>query len=196
MFDLLGMGVPLIILGGAFSCIGLLHNVPIISRLDVRLSCSLHFRLHKFLSLFRVLWLFGKSPALIVILIMLFILDSGIGGRVMFIYVVIAVGERILKLMVKRQRPFSLLPEVEMCQPRQPQDPSFPSGDAMRLWYLTFVLPPAFVLPWFFLLLFGGIALLASLGRIAFGVHFLLDVIGGAGLGLLGAGLYLICLSF
>jgi len=192
MFDLQSMGVVLIIFGGGLSCFGMLHNAPAVSRWDVQLSCSLYLCVKKYLPLFRLMWLFGKSPMLIVLLIILFLFDNRSGSMVILFYIVIACAERTLKLALKRQRPFSLVPEVKMCQPRQPYDPSYPSGDVMRAWYLTFVLPPAFIMPYPFFFLLGGIALLVSLGRIAFGVHFLLDIIGGTGLGLLGAGFYLI----
>jgi len=59
-------------------------------------------------------------------------------------FCIIACIERSLKLMVKRPRPFSVLPGVQMSQPQKPHDPSHPSGDSMRIWYLAFVIPMAF----------------------------------------------------
>jgi len=64
----------------------------------------------------------------------------------------------------------------------------------MRIWYLAFIIPTAFGLPLPALFLFCCIAVLVSLGKIALGVHFPLDVIGGMGLGLIGAGLYQLCI--
>ncbi len=183
----------LIVLGCALTVIGLLHNVPPVSRWDSRTSRFLHLELHRFLPLFRTLWLFGKSPLLMVVLLLILCCARQSAGWAALFYLLIAAGERAMKLRIKRPRPFAQVPEVEMRQPRQPYDPSFPSGDAMRLWYLAFILPAAFPLPGLFFFLFAAIAFLASLGRIAFGVHFFLDVVGGSGLGLLGAGLFLRC---
>jgi membrane-associated phospholipid phosphatase len=194
MTELFSSGRWFVLLGGTFSCIGLLHNSSGICRLDESLSRSLHRRLNSFLPLFRTLWLFGKTPVLLVLLLLMLVFDRQVGGWVFLVYLLIAAGERALKMALKRQRPFSRLPDVEMYQPRQPYDPSYPSGDAMRLWYLAFILPVFFTLPWIFFVIFCTIALLASLGRIAFGVHFFLDVVGGAGLGLIGVGLFKLCL--
>lgn len=182
----------LILSGGFLSVLGLLHNLQAVSRWDVCVSRFFHRSLNGFLPLFRTLWLFGKSPALIVLILFLLLLNRQTGGWALLCYCLIAVGERAMKMVLKRQRPFSQLADVDMHQPSEPHDPSYPSGDAMRLWYLAIILPAALSLPLSFLALFSICALLASLGRIAFGVHFFLDVIGGAGLGLLGAGLFLV----
>jgi len=77
-------------------------------------------------------------------------------------------------------------------QPVRPQNPSYPSGDAMRAWFLAIVIPCSFGLAWPAALMAGIIATLLSLGRVVLGVHFPLDVIGGAGLGVFGAGLFYI----
>lgn len=75
-----------------------------------------------------------------------------------------------------------------MAQPQKPTDPSFPSGDAFRIWYLVLILIAASgsnqVLGFIAILL----AVLVSLGRMILGVHYLTDVLAGAGLGFLGAG--------
>jgi membrane-associated phospholipid phosphatase len=193
MSDFSSPGAWLFFIGCAFSMIGLLHKVPAIGWWDSRISCNLHRKLNPFLPLFRILWLFGKSSAFIVLLILMFSCARQSAGWATLFYLMIAFGERSMKLSLKRERPFSKFPDVAMRQPRQPSDPSYPSGDAMRLWYLAFILPTAFSLQWIFVVPFFLIAFLTTLGRIAFGVHFFLDVVGGSGLGLLGAGLFLIC---
>lgn len=180
----------LLVIGLAFSGCGLLYRTTAFQRQDHRLCSSLHLKLSRKISFFRTLWPVGKTPFMIAMLGVLFLSGWSSGFRAAFLYGMIAFLERLLKLTVKRQRPFSVLHDVRMFQPRQPQDPSHPSGDAMRVWYLTFVIPMAFGLPLMALFLFCCVAVLISLGRIALGVHFPLDVIGGIGLGLIGAGLY------
>lgn len=194
MFEPQSIGMLLVLLGVGLSCSGSLYRIPVIGQWDIQVSRFLHLKLNRYLVLFRMLWPFGKSPLTVVLLILLFFSDWTSGGWALGFYVLISCIERALKLTLKRQRPFSLLADVGMYQPRSPHDPSHPSGDVLRVWYLTVVLPVAFALSWPLVLLFVCIALLVSLGRIAFGVHFLLDIVGGAGLGLFGAGLY--CLSF
>jgi undecaprenyl-diphosphatase len=75
-----------------------------------------------------------------------------------------------------------------MLQPKQPLDPSYPSGDALRVWFLALILPTAIGNPG--LLLITGIVLasIVSIGRSVMGVHYPSDVIAGIGLGFIGAG--------
>lgn len=180
----------LIITGFVLSGCSLLYKIKVFKHLDHRLFTFLHLKLIGKISFFRKLWPMGKTPAMIAGLGILYLSGWVSGFMATLFFITIACVERLIKLKVKRKRPFYVIPKAGMFQPAQPYDPSFPSGDAMRIWYLTFVLPTAFALPLPFLFLFCLIALLVSLGRIAFGVHFPLDVIGGAGLGLIGAGFY------
>ena len=150
----------------------------------------LHLKLKKQVPFFRRLWPLGKTPFTIVILGVLFFYDLSSGFTATLFFGIIACLERLLKLTVKRPRPFSVLTDVQMSQPKKPEDPSHPSGDAMRIWYLAFVVPLTFGLPVSAVFIFCCIAVLVSLGRIGLGVHFPLDVIGGTGLGFFGAGLY------
>ncbi len=62
----------------------------------------------------------------------------------------------------------------------------------MRIWFLALVFPLAFGLPWPVFALTCTVALTLSLGRFALGVHYPLDVIGGAGLGIFFTGLSII----
>ena len=103
-------------------------------------------------------------------------------------YLVAASVERMIKLKFLRSRPFEVLSDVQVQQPNHPHDPSHPSGDTLRVWFLALVFPAAFGLPWPVTLLTCTFAVILSLGRIALGVHYPLDVLGGAGLGLLAAG--------
>ena len=169
---------------------GLLYRVASIQSQDHRLFNFLHLGLVKMVLFFRLLWPLGKTPLMVAMLGVLYFSGWSSGFWATLFFCIIACIEKSLKLMVKRPRPFSVLPGVQMSQPQKPQDPSHPSGDSMRVWYLAFVIPMAFGLPWAVLILFCCIAILVSLGRIALGVHFPLDVMGGMGLGLIGAGLY------
>jgi len=172
-----------------FGC-GLLYGTKFFHRHDLRVFNFLHRRLAGKIPFFRLLWPMGKTPFMMTMLGILYFTGYSSGFRAMIIFGIIACLERSIKLMVKRQRPFFILPDIQMSQPKQPNDPSYPSGDAMRIWYLALVIPTAFGLPVLTLVLFCCIAVLVCLGRISFGVHFPLDVLGGMGLGFIGAGLY------
>jgi undecaprenyl-diphosphatase len=92
--------------------------------------------------------------------------------------------ERAIKLALARPRPFEIDRDVLLRLRQSPRDPSFPSGDAARAWYIAGAIllglgiaaPPglaAFVL-----------AALVSLSRVRGGVHFPSDVWAGSWLGL------------
>jgi len=93
--------------------------------------------------------------------------------------------ERLTKSLIRRPRPFSRLPDVRLRQSPAPQETSFPSGDAMRVWFvvcaLEMTLPeaPLLVRPavW-------GAAAMVSLGRVRLGAHYPLDVWAGAWIGI------------
>jgi len=109
------------------------------------------------------------------------------GAALLVAYGIVVLGEMALKRRVARERPFRALPNVLMAQPRQPEDTSFPSGDALRVWLMACALGAWLPSPWCWPL--AGVATLVSLGRIALGVHFPLDVIAGTGLGFIAAAL-------
>ena len=188
----LQLSVTLLILGLILSGSGLLFLAPVFNRYDCRFFSFLHLKLSKNILFFRLLWPLGKTPFMIIMLGILFFSGGSSGSLAVFSYAVIACFERGLKMLLKRPRPFVVFPEVQFSQPRKPQDPSHPSGDTMRIWYLAIVVPAAFGLSLSIFLGFCLVAILVSLGRIAFGVHFPLDVLGGMGLGLFGAGLFLL----
>jgi undecaprenyl-diphosphatase len=104
------------------------------------------------------------------------------------IFGLIVGGELLLKRYINRPRPFSRDQNIKMLQPQKPLDPSFPSGDVLRIWYLIVITGTLLGdqgTYWAGLII---LALLVSLGRLIMGVHYLSDVLAGAGLGLLGAG--------
>jgi len=89
----------------------------------------------------------------------------------------------VLKALVDRPRPFVRYPEPKILVPR-PHDASFPSGHAATSFaaatILSFAFPgaaPAFL----------GLAAAIAYSRVYVGVHYPLDVLGGAALGALVA---------
>jgi membrane-associated phospholipid phosphatase len=97
--------------------------------------------------------------------------------------------ERLIKMVLDRPRPFSFEQGIKMLQPKQPTDPSFPSGDVLRAWFLALIFSAAIGNGVFFVVITTILAGLVSLGRMVFGVHYLTDVLSGIGLGFLGAGM-------
>ncbi len=178
-----------IILGAVLFLLGIAHMSPGVALLDARAFRMAHIGMRRGNSLFRVLWHLGRTPftILCIILFMLFNLQTGIIAAIVFSAA--ATLEWSIKRTIQRPRPFTLIPDANMAQPREPKDASFPSGDAMRIWFLALTIPMILALPWPYLAGTGVIALFVSLGRIAMGVHFPLDTIAGTGLGLLAAGI-------
>ena len=181
--------------GFVLTGIGMLFPLTTLKTLDLRLFYFLYSKLSGNARIFRILWPFGKTGFMVGALGIFFLLNWYSGCCAIFCFIIIACFERLIKLTMKRSRPFVLLSEVEMLQPYKPDDYSHPSGDAMRIWYLTFIMP--FILGWPLLLfsIFLSVAVLVSFGRIAFAVHFPLDVAGGIGLGLIGAGFFYLMVS-
>ncbi len=161
---------------------GLLHRQPRIARIDAALFQWLHGRIWRAYPLFRLLWPLGTTPTTLLFLFALWLFRWQLGLTASLAYALAAGLERSIKLLLRRQRPFQVLPATHMTQPRQPADPSFPSGDALRLWFMAGVL-------FFWLgstplaLVALALAALTSLGRIGLGVHYPLDVVAGSGLG-------------
>jgi undecaprenyl-diphosphatase len=89
-----------------------------------------------------------------------------------------------MKIIVRRQRPFSADPGVVVRLAHLPIDPSFPSGDAMRAAFLAgLALTAPQVPPWGAALCFVA-SVLVALGRVRAGAHYPLDVWAGFFLGL------------
>lgn len=182
-------GLPWMLLGGALFALGLSHRLPAVAQADARLFLFLHRPLSRgrWPRFFRVLWLWGTSPPTLVLLLLLaWRLRPWWAAPVL--YLLAAVSERAVKLTLRRPRPFRALPEARLQQPRVPHDPSFPSGDALRVWFLALTLSAAFPTQAWLPPLLVLLAALVSLGRIALGAHYPLDVLAGSGLGLLFGG--------
>ena len=185
----------IIALGIALFLLGTTHFAPAVALWDARLFLALHPPLRRWTRTFQILWHLGRTPFTILCLIVaaLFNLQSGVQAAIVF--ALIASIEWSIKRTLQRVRPFTVLPNVEMGQPRQPYDASFPSGDAMRIWFLALALPTTFGVPLFVGVVMSILALTVCLGRVALGVHYPLDVLAGAGLGILGAGIFQMMLA-
>ena len=184
--------LTLLVTGSILFALGLSHRLPAIERFDQRLFLALHRPLRRALPFFRVLWVLGTLEGILLAAGLVAVLARWQeGAAILLAYGVIVLLERMLKGRINRPRPFQAMPqEARMGQPRPPSDPSFPSGDALRVWLLAFtvarLLPPA----WGWALV--GLATLVSFGRIALGVHYPLDVLSGTGLGMIAAALAIV----
>jgi membrane-associated phospholipid phosphatase len=185
----------LIVIGAVLFTVGLSHQIPSISDKDKRLFQFLNGQLATFSRVFAYIWPLGTTPIAVVLIAMTFIVVFQVGITVTLGFTCLVIIERLVKRKIGRGRPFNALANVTIDQPTHPTDPSFPSGDAMRVSYLGIVIPIMFGLSWIPL----GIACLGAaficLSRIALGVHFPLDVLGGVGMGLIGAGFVLLFLN-
>lgn len=179
----LALGLGLFVLGSSF-------KLNPVSAQEVRVILALQKWLAKppRLSWFQEIWFFGRTVFAVFALLSLTGFNWKLGLSALVVFGATAGIESLLKAIVKRQRPFQTHPEVQMAQPQQPSDPSFPSGDAMRIWFLALIFlaasggSPAFGS---FAILLAG---MVSVGRMILGVHYPTDVLAGTGLGLIGAG--------
>ena len=104
---------------------------------------------------------------------------SGLMQLVLAILVALLVADYVLKPLIGRERPFSAAPAVRVIGGR-PEDASFPSGHAAGAFagvYMLSRMMPAGRLVWW------AIALTIAYSRVYLGVHYPIDVIGGAAVG-------------
>lgn len=180
-----------LIIGLCLFLIGLSYKIFPLSRLDTSAVKLIQDQLGhvKLLRWFEDFWFFGRTIFTLIILLLLTAIKWKLGLVALAVFGVLAALERAIKLIIDRPRPYSSEEDIKMLQPQQPSDPSFPSGDVLRIWFLVLILSVAVGNSILFMIVSFILAGLVSLGRMVFGVHYPTDVLGGAGLGLLGAGI-------
>lgn len=137
---------------------------------------------------FREAWYFGRTSFAIISLVFIICINWKIGLVAAAVFFVIVGLEYLVKILYFRERPYTSHQTIIMLQPLEPYDSSFPSGDALRVWFLALIVPVAAGNSTLFLAAAIFLAILVTLGRMVMGVHYLTDTLAGAGLGFLGAG--------
>ena len=178
------------LLGVILFLIGCTHRFEKVRTFETQIVRSLQGLCNRnpWLTFFQEIWFFGRTSFTIVMLLLLTSLNWKLGLTAALVFLVTVGIEQIVKLVFNRSRPFSTESDISMLQPINPTDSSFPSGDALRIWYLSLILPVAAGESGLFLAGSILLAIFVTTGRLVMGVHFLTDAIAGTGLGLLGAG--------
>lgn len=178
------------LIGLTLFILGCSHTLKGINQHEYKIVLALQKILTRdpFLNFFKKIWLFGRTPFALIVLAILLAFDWKTGLVTSVVFLLIAGIELMVKILFKRERPFAAHQAITMLQPLEPADPSFPSGDALRVWYLALTVPAAAGNPSLVLALAIFLAFFVTLGRMIMGVHYLTDTISGAGLGILGAG--------
>ncbi len=181
IYQLLGFGLLLV---------GCAHLFTGVNRWETQIVLKVQglFKNKPWLTVFQEIWFFGRTSFAVVSLLLLISLKWKIGAIALLVFLITVGIENILKNALNRPRPYTVHPDINMLQPISPVDPSFPSGDTLRIWYLALILPVAAGDSGLFLAAFLLLAILVTLGRMILGVHYLTDTIAGIGLGILGAG--------
>jgi membrane-associated phospholipid phosphatase len=187
--------LALIIAGFSMTILGLSYNKYSFSKWDFNALHYFQTHLENRIVFFRYVWPIGTTPVVIVLILITYFSSWQLGLLVTLLYITAAVFERTIKLIRKRVRPFQASSEIIMHQPTIPNDPSHPSGDAMRVWFMAIVLPYAFSQDGLIFVVTCIVASVISFGRIILGAHYPLDVIGGTGIGLFFSGLTLLGLQ-
>jgi membrane-associated phospholipid phosphatase len=178
------------IIGLCLFFLGLSYKIIPLSHLDIGAVKVIQNQLGRssLFKWFEYFWFFGRTFFTLIALLFLTAINWKLGLTALMVFGAIAALERGIKLIFDRSRPYSIEEDIKMLQPQQPSDPSFPSGDVLRAWFLALILSVAVGNSEVFLIISILLASLVSLGRMVFGVHYLTDVLGGTGLGFLGAG--------
>jgi membrane-associated phospholipid phosphatase len=164
---------------------GLLWRLPALGRLDAFLmhkinTGSLPGALDQVLGLLRIA---GTIPFFVAALILV-----GLARPELALGLALAAGAaevitEVLKLVVRRPRPFAADAGTVVRLPRLPIDPSFPSGDAMRAAFLGGLTLAGRALPTWAACLAVLVATVVGFGRVRAGAHYPLDVWTGLAIG-------------
>jgi membrane-associated phospholipid phosphatase len=176
-------------LGVAISIVGvvtgLAWRLPAVGSVDRHLFSGInHWRTRHWLDGFLgVIRLLGTHWALLAVFVWVVAWRPVAGLSLVIAAGISASLERALKVGVARQRPFELMPDVQLRQVPPPSDPSFPSGDASRAWFLATALSLGMEIPPLAACLAFLLALLVAAARVRAGVHYPSDVWAGSWLG-------------
>lgn len=176
-----------ILLGSLLFLIALTYQVDALRRLDMQGFEMIHHTLHEYLGPrpFQELWFLGKTPLALLVLLFLIATQARKGLIALIVFIFAVLLERALKLWFGRRRPFQDRSRVHMTQPIRPSDPSFPSGDSLRVWFLAYLFLHLMPEIWLISVSLILLAFFVTLGRIVMGVHYPADTLAGAGMGLL-----------
>jgi undecaprenyl-diphosphatase len=125
----------------------------------------------------------GTNWFLLLVLALAFIWRYEIAGSLTIAAILTAAVESGIKVIIKRPRPFMDHENTIIRQNPLPRDPSFPSGDATRIWFILAATIFGFHLSPIWIVLMGIFALVINFGRVRLGVHYPLDVWAGSSLG-------------
>jgi membrane-associated phospholipid phosphatase len=177
-------------LGSLLTLVGFLHLLPEVAALDLALARTIQdisdnqtVRIF-----FRQIWFLGRTYFSVLFLVFLTAANWKYGISASMFFLAGAGLERLIKVTINRRRPFQQSSAIRMYQPVQPDDPSFPSGDCLRIWFIVLLIPALVGYTGFLLAVCILLGIAVSLGRMVMGVHFLSDVLSGTGLGILTAG--------
>ena len=186
----------ILIVGLSIFLISLTYKLKFVEKWDKQAFNYLNEQPEAITRIYQYLWPLGTTPvaAMAVMIMYLSSFRSGLISSVIFILLLVI--EKIIKINLNRKRPFEALSDYKPSQPLIPDDPSYPSGDAMRLIFIALSIAVVFNLPIHSLLIFFTLGLILSFGRIVLGVHYPLDMVSGIGLGMIGSSLISWALEF
>ncbi len=164
---------------------GISYNIKNIAKLDKKIfrTVNLSKTLNNFDFLFKLTFPLGRKGCFIASVCFLALSVQKKWISVILAALVMSVTERLIKLTLKRSRPFMDMGDAILRQKRKPKDCSFPSGDAARIWFIAVGFISIFTLKHPLALFFLLAAVIVSLGRLRLGAHYPTDVWAGSLLG-------------